>query len=133
MPWRLPGESHGVEVTNDEYYEAETPGYILLNCSNVTCITISVITIPTYSANYDQQPDELENFSEFFNQSEFTENNRTDVLEMEDFQPRMTNIALALALYLACIATVFGNSLVVIAVFKVTLQLPRWNKKVSEC
>ena len=96
-------------------------------------ITISVITIPTYSANYDQQPDELENFSEFFNQSELTENNRTDVLEMEDFQPRMTNIALALALYLACIATVFGNSLVVIAVFKVTLQLPRWNKKVSEC
>ena len=33
--------------------------------------------------------------------------------------PQMTNVALAASLYTACLATVFGNSLVIAAVFKV--------------
>ena len=33
--------------------------------------------------------------------------------------PQMTNVVLAASLYTACLATVFGNSLVIAAVFKV--------------
>ena len=36
-----------------------------------------------------------------------------------DPEPHMANIGLALSLYLACLATVFGNTLVIIAVTKV--------------
>ena len=82
---------------------------------------LSVIAFPTYSSYYHQDSEEFENFSHFLNlssQFEYGEDNDTAIGDV-DFQPRMTNIALALALYLACIATVFGNSLVVIAVFKV--------------
>ena len=82
---------------------------------------LSVIAFPTYSSHYHQDSEEFENFSHFLNlssQFEYGEDNDTASGDVK-FQPRMTNIALALALYLACIATVFGNSLVVIAVFKV--------------
>ena len=82
---------------------------------------LSVIAFPTYSSHYHQDSEEFENFSHFLNLSslfEYGEDNDTASGDVK-FQPRMTNIALALALYLACIATVFGNSLVVIAVFKV--------------
>ena len=82
---------------------------------------LSVIAFPTYSSYYHQHAQEFENFSDFFNrtgQLEYDEDNGTATGDF-NYQPRMTNIALALALYLACIATVFGNSLVVIAVFKV--------------
>ena len=40
----------------------------------------------------------------------------------ESEAPRMTNVVLAASLYTACLATVFGNSLVIAAVFKVHIR-----------
>ena len=81
-------------------------------------LVLSVITFPTYSYDYDAPEDRL-NISQYFNLTE--EFNTTSVPAMEDGEdvPRMSNVGLAVALYLACLATVFGNSLVVIAVVKV--------------
>ena len=80
-------------------------------------LVLSVITFPTYSYDYDAPEDRL-NISQYFNLTE--EFNTTSVPAMEDGEdvPRMSNVGLAVALYLACLATVFGNSLVVIAVVK---------------
>ena len=80
---------------------------------------LSVITFPTYSSFYHEPPEEEPlNISQYFN---LTEVNTTSSLlgEEDEDLPRMTNVGLAVALYLACLATVFGNSLVVIAVVKV--------------
>ena len=80
-------------------------------------------TFPTYSSYYpDPAEDPLLNISEYFNTTE-AEVNTTSILQgEEDEEPRMTNVGLAVALYLACLATVFGNSLVVIAVVKVGVK-----------
>ena len=82
-------------------------------------LVLSVITFPTYSPDYHDAAEDWLNISQYFNLTE--EFNTTSVPAMEDEEdlPRMTNISLAVALYLACLATVFGNSLVVIAVVKV--------------
>ena len=40
-----------------------------------------------------------------------------------DDVPSLTNVWLAVALYLACLATVFGNTLVIIAVCKVSIVI----------
>ena len=121
VPWRLPGENHGVEVTNDDYYESDTPGSNFTVHGNdiIYHAVLSVVTFPTYSSSsYDPAEDPVLNISEYFN---LTEVNTTSSLEGEEDEelPRMTNVGLAVALYLACLATVFGNSLVVIAVVKV--------------
>ena len=77
---------------------------------------LSVITFPTYSSDYPDVLEDRLNTSEYFNLTEVT---TTPGLLGEEDMPRMTNVGLAAALYLACLATVFGNSLVVIAVVKV--------------
>ena len=131
VPWRLPGENHGVEVRNDDYYEVETSGSNFTNFQSIIyhCV-LSVIPFPTYSSHYHDPPEDSLNISEYFN---LTDLNTTSSLEEEDELPRMTNVGLAVALYLACLATVFGNSLVVIAVVKVgdKYQNVRENKRQS--
>ena len=81
---------------------------------------LSVIPFPTYSSHYHDPPEDSLNISEYFN---LTDLNTTSSLEEEEELPRMTNVGLAVALYLACLATVFGNSLVVIAVVKVKSKI----------
>ena len=129
VPWRLPGENHGVEVRNDDYYEADNPGskFRLHGNDMIYHGVLSVVTFPTYSSHYDDPAeDPVLNISEYFNLSEL---NTTSVLlgEQEEELPRMSNLGLAVALYLACLATVFGNSLVVIAVVKVGLKYYKEN------
>ena len=83
---------------------------------------LSVIPFPTYSSHYHDPPEDSLNISEYFN---LTDLNTTSSLEEDEELPRMTNVGLAVALYLACLATVFGNSLVVIAVVKVGVKCHR--------
>ena len=94
-------------------------------------VFFSVLTFPTYSSHYHDPAEDL-NISQYFN---LTEVNTTSSLEDQGDEdlPRMTNLGLAVALYMACLATVFGNSLVVIAVVKVGLKylLSRKSDKTS--
>ena len=55
VPWRLPGENHGVEVRNDDYYEADNPGskFRLHGNDMIYHGVLSVVTFPTYSSHYD--------------------------------------------------------------------------------
>ena len=91
---------------------------------------LSVITFPTYSSSYHEPAEEEPlNISEYFNLTELNTTSGLLAEEDEDL-PRMTNVGLAVALYLACLATVFGNSLVVIAVVKV--RGPYYREKAIE-